>query len=95
MSSESIPVEPYDAESLHEQVPPIEGSLRKKDLKRLQDATRPLDSWERYRALVDSSEEAYDLIDTSNQFRARGPRQLLVFESALQPLQQAEFRRGG
>jgi hypothetical protein len=67
VSSESIPVETYDADPLHEQVPPIEGGLRKKDLKRLQDATRSLDSWERYRALVDSSEEAYDLIDTSNR----------------------------
>jgi hypothetical protein len=67
VSSESIPVETYDADPLHEQVPSIEGGLRKKDLKRLQDATRSLDSWERYRALVDSSEEAYDLIDTSNR----------------------------
>ena len=41
--------------------------LRKKDLKRLHDSTRPLDSWERYRALVDSLEEAYDLVDIGNR----------------------------
>ncbi|HZM61912.1 MAG TPA: hypothetical protein VFB85_19015 [Vicinamibacterales bacterium] len=40
---------------------------RKKDLKRLQDSTRSLDGWEQYRALVDASEEAYDLIDISNR----------------------------
>jgi hypothetical protein len=40
---------------------------RKKDLKRLQDVTRSLDGWEQYRALVDASEEAYDLIDISNR----------------------------
>jgi hypothetical protein len=41
--------------------------LKKKDLKRLYDPTRPLDGWERYRALVDASDEAYDLIDISNR----------------------------
>lgn len=41
--------------------------IRKKDLKRLHDSTRPLDSWERYRALVDSLEEAYDLVDIGNR----------------------------
>lgn len=40
---------------------------RKKELKRLADATRPLDSWERYRALVDATDEAYELIDISNR----------------------------
>jgi hypothetical protein len=40
---------------------------RKKELKRLHDVTRPLDGWEQYRALVDASEEAYDLIDISNR----------------------------
>jgi hypothetical protein len=41
--------------------------LRKKELKRLLDAARPLDSWERYRALNDATDEAYDLIDISNR----------------------------
>jgi hypothetical protein len=40
---------------------------RKKEAKRLADATRPLDSWERYRALVDATDEAYELIDISNR----------------------------
>jgi hypothetical protein len=40
---------------------------RKKELKRLFDATRPLDSWERYRALTDAMDEAYELIDISNR----------------------------
>lgn len=40
---------------------------RKKELKRLYDATRPLDGWERYRALVDTTDEAYELIDISNR----------------------------
>lgn len=41
--------------------------LRKKDLKRLLDMTRPLDAWERYRALNDAMDEAYDVIDMSNR----------------------------
>jgi hypothetical protein len=39
----------------------------KKEQKRHCDAIRPLDSWERYRALVDASEEAFDLIDIANR----------------------------
>jgi uncharacterized membrane protein YuzA (DUF378 family) len=41
--------------------------LRKKDLKRLLDLTRPLDAWERYRALNDAMDEAYDVVDISNR----------------------------
>jgi hypothetical protein len=41
--------------------------LKKKDFKRLFDPTRELDGWERYRALIDASDEAYDLIDISNR----------------------------
>ncbi len=37
--------------------------LRRREL----DATRPLDGWERYRALVDATDEAYELIDISNR----------------------------
>jgi hypothetical protein len=40
---------------------------RKKEQKRLLDATRPLNSWERYRALTDALGEAYELIDISNR----------------------------
>jgi hypothetical protein len=39
----------------------------KKDRKRRYDPTRQLDDWERYRALVDTSEEAYELIDIANR----------------------------
>jgi hypothetical protein len=56
--------------------------LRKKDLKLLHDSTRPLDSWERYRALVDSLEEAYDLIDIGN----REARFALIVMGALNAL---------
>lgn len=44
-----------------------EPHLRKKDLKRLYDPTRPLDSWERYRALSDAMDEAYEVTDISNR----------------------------
>jgi hypothetical protein len=42
-------------------------ALSKKQLKRLLDGARPLDAWERYRALNDAIDEAYDLIDVSNR----------------------------
>ena len=57
-------------------------ALRKKDLKRLHDSTRPFDSWERYRALVDSLEEAYDLVDIGN----REARFALIVMGALNAL---------
>jgi hypothetical protein len=41
--------------------------LSKKQLKRLFDGGRPLDAWERYRALNDAIGEAYDLIDVNNR----------------------------
>lgn len=54
--------------------PPLEGGLqadeakrRKKGKKRRHDSTRQLDEWERYRALVDASDEAYELIDIANR----------------------------
>lgn len=40
---------------------------RKKELKRRDDAVRTLDAWERYRALVDASEEAFEIIDIANR----------------------------
>jgi hypothetical protein len=56
--------------------------LRKKDLKLLHDSTRPMDAWERYRALVDSLEEAYDLVDIGN----REARFALIVMGALNAL---------
>jgi hypothetical protein len=44
-----------------------EAKLLRKELKRLADANRPLDSWERYRALNDSLDEAYEQIDLGNR----------------------------
>ncbi len=41
--------------------------LRKRQRKQIYDASRPLDGWERYRALVDATDEAYELIDISNR----------------------------
>lgn len=50
---------------------PVEedAALRERKLQRRRelDATRPLDGWERYRALVDATDEAYELIDISNR----------------------------
>jgi hypothetical protein len=40
---------------------------QKRERKQRVDAVRSLDSWERYRALVDASEEAFDLIDIANR----------------------------
>jgi hypothetical protein len=41
--------------------------LRKRELKSRADAARPLDSWERYRALNDAMDEVYELIDIQNR----------------------------
>lgn len=68
--------------SLEDVYPPDEFKGRKKELKRLHDATRSLDGWEQYRALVDASEEAYDLIDISN----REARFALIVMGALNAL---------
>ena len=40
---------------------------RRRERKRARDAERQLDGWERYKALVDASDEAYELIDISNR----------------------------
>jgi hypothetical protein len=40
---------------------------RRRERKRIYDAERQLDGWERYRALVDASDEAYELIAISNR----------------------------
>jgi hypothetical protein len=39
---------------------------REEKRRRLVDPTRPLDTWERYRALNDAMDEAYDLMDIAN-----------------------------
>jgi hypothetical protein len=41
--------------------------IRAKELKGLLDMARPLDAWERYRALNDAVDEAYEVIDISNR----------------------------
>lgn len=43
------------------------GRVRRRERKRAHDAERTLDGWERYRALIDASDEAYELIDISNR----------------------------
>jgi hypothetical protein len=41
--------------------------IRRLERKRIHDAERRLEGWERYRALIDASDEAYELIDISNR----------------------------
>jgi hypothetical protein len=41
--------------------------IRRRDRKRAHDSERRLEAWERYRALIDASDEAYELIDISNR----------------------------
>src|SRR5687767_1110114 len=43
-----------------------QGKLSKKQRKLLKDAHRPMDSWERYRALRDILDEAIDLVDLAD-----------------------------
>jgi hypothetical protein len=54
--AEAIPHETEEAER-----------IRRRERKRVHDAERQLDGWERYKALVDASDEAYELIDISNR----------------------------
>lgn len=51
------------------QPPPEDDAARlvRKEMKRLADANRPLESWERYRALNDALDEAYEQIDLANR----------------------------
>lgn len=44
-----------------------EARLLRKELKRQADANRPLESWERYRALNDAIDEAYEQMDLANR----------------------------
>lgn len=41
--------------------------IRRRERKRAHDSERRLEGWERYRALIDASDEAYELIDISNR----------------------------
>jgi len=45
----------------------LQAELRKKEIKRQADTVRPLDSWERYRALNDAMDEVFERIDVSNR----------------------------
>src|SRR5436190_8163245 len=53
--------------------------IRRRERKRMHDAERRLEGWERYRALIDASDEAYELIDISN----REARSALILMGAL------------
>ena len=79
--SESVRDTPLHGEDGDDSLQP-ELKLKKKDLKRMFDPTRELDGWERYRALIDASDEAYDLIDISN----REARFALIVMGALNAL---------
>src|SRR5688572_3679806 len=55
-----IGIAPAPAES-------AEAKERKREQKRLEDSNRQLDSWERYRALNDAMDEAYELVGIANR----------------------------
>lgn len=68
MNSEVFPEEPStDAVADPPAVDDESDRLRKKQRKRLYDASRTLEPWECYRALNDATDEAYELIDISNR----------------------------
>lgn len=46
--------------------PAAGGKLSRREKKQKRDATRPLDSWERYRALTDALDEALELVDLAD-----------------------------
>ena len=45
----------------------LESKDRKREQRRQDDLNRPLDSWERYRALNDTMDEAYELVGIANR----------------------------
>src|SRR5438477_1418952 len=61
----AVPIEPPKPGKLA-RVDRFPGKLSKKQKKALKDAHRPLDSWERYRALTDVLDEAIDLVDLAD-----------------------------
>jgi hypothetical protein len=60
------PVEPPRPGKKLGKVDRFPAKLSKKERKALKDAHRPLDSWERYRALTDVLDEAIDLVDLAD-----------------------------
>jgi hypothetical protein len=61
----SAPIEPPKPGKLGK-IDRFPSKLSKKQKKALKDAHRPLDSWERYRALTDVLDEAIDLVDLAD-----------------------------
>src|SRR5713101_889484 len=62
----SAPIEPPKPGKKLGKVDRFPSKLSKKQKKALKDAHRPLDSWERYRALTDVLDEAIDLVDLAD-----------------------------
>ena len=60
------PIEPPRSARRRPEADAPPSRLTKKQKKQLKDATRPLDSWERYRALTDVLDEAIDLVDLAD-----------------------------
>jgi uncharacterized protein YjiK len=61
-----IPIEPPKPGKKLGKADRFPAKLSKKQKKALKDAHRPLDSWERYRALTDVLDEAIDLVDLAD-----------------------------
>jgi uncharacterized protein YjiK len=62
----SSPIEPPKPGKKLGKIDRFPSKLSKKQKKALKDAHRPLDSWERYRALTDVLDEAIDLVDLAD-----------------------------
>jgi len=62
----SAPIEPPKPGKKLGKIDRFPSKLSKKQKKALKDAHRPLDSWERYRALTDVLDEAIDLVDLAD-----------------------------
>lgn len=62
----AYPVEVPAAESSEGSLSGTDSKVRRRDVRR-QDGGRVLDAWERYRALNDAMDEAYELMDMSNR----------------------------
>ena len=62
----SAPIEPPKPGKKLGKIDKFPSKLSKKQKKALKDAHRPLDSWERYRALTDVLDEAIDLVDLAD-----------------------------
>jgi len=62
----AAPIEPPKPGKKLGKIDKFPSKLSKKQKKALKDAHRPLDSWERYRALTDVLDEAIDLVDLAD-----------------------------